>query len=374
MDMTRPIPQYSDSLSDFVQDLRVALFETQGAVAKHFHVSRTTITRYESGSLSAPTAPVGYIAELAKLFFTAQDDEEVQNTLLKEVNKAIKVTYNLGLPFRNWDALVASADAYLRNLRQKKNGKTLDTSTEQQHQELWSNSPDIAGFYGRSTEVDLLCSWILDKNCRVVTILGMGGIGKTMLAKKVATEVTEQFDYIVWRSLSDELPPEELLHDCLDFLTASPRDQRSASFNGLCDQLLAYLSQHRCLLIIDNFETVLIEGEAVGRYRAGFERYSTLLSTLGRTEHKSCLLITSRENPREVRNVAGEDALVQSLQLGSIEVDTAKQILIEKHVLFGTDKNWRTLIHALSGNPFALEMTANVIQTFSAGNIDRAIC
>src|ERR1700680_2438357 len=46
----------------------------------------------------------------------------------------------------------------------------------------WSDAPDVASFYGREWELDLLSQWVVEERCRVVSVLGQGGIGKAALA------------------------------------------------------------------------------------------------------------------------------------------------------------------------------------------------
>ncbi|GAB4459108.1 MAG: hypothetical protein Fur0044_51980 [Anaerolineae bacterium] len=65
----------------------------------------------------------------------------------------------------------------------------------------WGETPDLGSFYGREREQESLERWLVADRCRLVALVGMGGIGKTVLATKVARQVASHFDYVIWRSL-----------------------------------------------------------------------------------------------------------------------------------------------------------------------------
>ncbi|NJL10380.1 MAG: hypothetical protein HC908_10015 [Calothrix sp. SM1_7_51] len=48
------------------------------------------------------------------------------------------------------------------------------------------------------------------------------------------------------------------------------------------------------------------EGDDSGSYQPGYEVYGELLQRVGRAKHQSCLLLTSREKPREIILQEGE--------------------------------------------------------------------
>jgi hypothetical protein len=63
--------------------------------------------------------------------------------------------------------------------------------------------------------------------------------------------------------------------------------------------LLTYLRQERCLLVLDNVESIFATDKSsrAGAMRPSYEGYEQLFQQLGSSDHQSCLLLTSREQP-----------------------------------------------------------------------------
>ena len=53
--------------------------------------------------------------------------------------------------------------------------------------------PDVSIFYGRTDELEKLTQWITIDRCRLIALLGMGGIGKSALAVRLAEQLAPQF-------------------------------------------------------------------------------------------------------------------------------------------------------------------------------------
>ena len=236
----------------------------------------------------------------------------------------------------------------------------------------WGEANNIGDFYGREAELAQLEQWIVEDRCRLVAVLGMGGIGKTSLSLKLAERIQGEFENVIWRSLRYAPPVTELLADMIRFLSNEQETHLPTAVESRISVLIKYLSTSRCLLILDNVETILQSDALTGHYRVGFEGYGELLTRVGlgrvgEVPHQSCLVLTSREKPQEIAVYEGEQLLVRSLQLTGLK-EEAKEILRTKG-LSGSDSDERKLVNRYVGNPLALKIVSTTIQELFEGNI-----
>ena len=136
--------------------------------------------------------------------------------------------------------------------------------------EDWGAAPDVQTFHGRQAELATLEQWIVRNRCRLINIVGFagigktslvrGGIGKTDLSLQFARRVRGEFEYIIWRGLLNAPPLKILLTELIEFVSDN-RDELATTTDGLMTQLLHYLKQRRCLLILDNVESILQIGD-----------------------------------------------------------------------------------------------------------------
>src|SRR5258706_8571106 len=123
--------------------------------------------------------------------------------------------------------------------------------------------------------------------------------------------VAEGFEVVIWRSLADVPTWEALLDSCLQVLAPQALRDISASPERRQDLLLACLRSRRVLLVFDNLESFLEEGEDSGRMRAGDEGFSRVLRRVAESEHQSCLLLTSREKLIDLVPIEGRRSPVR---------------------------------------------------------------
>ncbi|MEM7034155.1 MAG: BTAD domain-containing putative transcriptional regulator, partial [Chloroflexota bacterium] len=242
-------------------------------------------------------------------------------------------------------------------------------STEQSSPGLDGREIPLVGtFFGRAKEQALLQQWLETDRCQLVTILGIGGQGKTTLAAQVTRHVAEQFDLIIWRSLLNAPTLEELLPNILTRLNGEPLKELPAPLDEKLALLRHYLQEKRCLLVLDNMETIL-QSEPVGRYQPGYSDYGQLIQELSRYNHSSCLLLTSRERPEGLKRIERTLPTVQSLMLTGLEA-TAGQEILQTHGLALDTDTAIAMTNRYSGNPLALNLVAETIQDIYFGDVD----
>jgi WD40 repeat protein len=235
----------------------------------------------------------------------------------------------------------------------------------------WGEAPDVSDFCGRAEQLALLEQWVIQDHCRLVAVIGMGGIGKTMLITKLTQQLAEveQFEIIVWRSLRQAPPALELLVELLQAI--APEQLPSPQLNALMRQLLEQLRHRRCLLILDNVEAVLLGGELVGTYLPSHKDYGWLFQQIGTAQHQSSILITSREIPAEVATQAGASAPIRLLRLNSLSTQEGVAILAAKGLSLQTKQSRiQALIEYYQGNPLALKIVATPLQDLYDHNIE----
>ncbi len=232
----------------------------------------------------------------------------------------------------------------------------------------WGEAPDVASFHGRVQELTTLTSWTLSDRCRVVALLGQGGIGKTALAARLAQDLASRFACIFWRSLRNALPFDEWIREAVGVLSDHQQATLPESLDVRLAVLLDLLRSQRCLLVLDNWETVLAPGAPELGYRTGYEGYGTLLRRLGEARHESLLLLTSREQPPELAPLMGAQAAVRALRLGGLG-EAESQALLQDRELSGERATWGVLVARYGGNPLALRLVGATIAEVFEGDI-----
>ena len=229
--------------------------------------------------------------------------------------------------------------------------------------------PALLSFVGRDQELALLQTWSIGEKCQLITILGMGGLGKTSLAAKLIKSISGEFDYIIWKSIRSVPLLGSLIDDLVQFISD---DQDSSE--ALTDthqkilKLVDYLHRSRCLIILDNIDSLFCSNYRAGKFLSGYEAYGDLFKVVAEVDHQSCLLITTREKPKEIAFLEAEAIPVRTLRLEGLQTEPAREILKTKG-LSGKTEDLNQLIHRYKGNVLALKMTSTLIKEVFDGHV-----
>jgi WD40 repeat protein len=241
----------------------------------------------------------------------------------------------------------------------------------------WGEAVDASVFFGRTDELATLEQWIIADGCRMLAVLGIGGIGKTLLAARLSEQLQGEFDCLIWQSLRNAPPVEEVLATWIPILSQQQQTANPTSFDAQIVQLMEYLRCCRTLLVLDNFDAILgssdgstaLPSPPVGQYREGYENYGELLRRVGGERHASCLLLTSREKPKTLTPLEGQTLPVRSLRLTGLGIREAQAMLQATGHLSASEAEWSQLTQLYAGNPLALKVVSSMVQELFDGSI-----
>ncbi len=339
--------------------LRTRIGLTQVGLAALLGISRKAVSKWEAGdsypkpshlkvllafALEQRAFPAGHEAEEVRAFWRAAH----QKVLIDEPWLQEMLSH---MPSH----LTLAADA---SVERKMDAPRVD----------WGDALDGSSFYGRERELEQLSQWVIEEHCRVVSVLGLGGIGKSALTINLMHRVAPHFEVVIWRSLRDAPICEALLDECLQILAPQALHDVSSSLQRRLSLVLESLRRNRVLLVLDNLETLLEEGQSTGHMRSGYEGYAYLLHRMAETKHQSCLLLTSREKPTDLVPLEGNRTLVRTLRLARLDINACEQLLAEKDVV-GSAAEQTRLSEAYAGNPLALKIVAQAIVDLFEGKI-----
>ena len=222
---------------------------------------------------------------------------------------------------------------------------------------------------GREFELAQIASLVEDPKCRLLTLTGAGGIGKTRLALETASQIQDAFEFggvfinLVPLGGRDQIVT--AIADALGIVLYSASD-RSV-------QLINRLRNHKVFIVLDNFEHLLSQVDCVSLAR-------DLLAGAPLVK----LLVTSRE-PLQVQSewvfevrglpVPGINELdsLESSSAVKLFVQRAQQTSLGFELRPEDRQAVRQICQIVDGMPLAIEMAAAWTRTLACAEIAHEI-
>ena len=227
---------------------------------------------------------------------------------------------------------------------------------------------ELTDLVGREDDVRRLVAEARSPNGRLVTITGMGGVGKTRLAVAAGRELVDHFCGAVWFVELADIVDE---HGVLAVLARELRVERRPS-ETLFDEVARRLDAQPCLLILDNFEQLpaaaaqlvarLLRSSPTLRCLVTSRR---LLSVAGEVQHRLAPLAVP-----EVGTAMGELARVPAVDLLLRRVRLLRPVfpLTQADAPAVID-----LVRRLEGIPLAIVLAAGRLQTLAPRELLRSL-
>ncbi len=242
-------------------------------------------------------------------------------------------------------------------------------NTQPQFREDLRDAPEIRTFYDRpSCPLTTLETLITEQDCRLLTITGMNGIGKSAIVRHLIPQIANQFDRIIWRSLRTSPSLETTLKNLIQFISEQTDIDFPININEQLSLLIELLREYRCLIILDDVQPILNSGQIAGNYKPGYENYGTLFKLMGEIPHCSCLILNSWEPPIDILTFTEDNSAVCLLQLTGLG-ESATEILRDKGLL--DKEQWAELINLYCGNPLWLKLVAQTINNLFDGKVSQ---
>ncbi|HRQ40596.1 MAG TPA: BTAD domain-containing putative transcriptional regulator [Chloroflexota bacterium] len=221
-------------------------------------------------------------------------------------------------------------------------------------------------FIGREAELAHLAERLADPTCRLLTIVGPGGIGKTRLALQTAVGHQPVFtDGVVWVSLGALQTPDQVaaaIAEALHYRLSGAGDVES--------ELLHVLATRHLLLVLDNFEHLLSAADFVMRIVGEATAVKLLITSRQALELQEEWRFDLGELPVPDVQVADSWADNSAVQLF---VQSARRVASARPL---TEADYPAIAHIcrlVGGMPLGIELAASWARLLSCAEIAQEI-
>jgi KaiC/GvpD/RAD55 family RecA-like ATPase len=128
---------------------------------------------------------------------------------------------------------------------------------------------------------------MIQNNQNLIAVVGLSGMGKTVLISQCINIIKHDFDYIIWYDLQHFSSFDILMTDLLELLleqelTKIDRKEQIKvnSHNSWQKQVIQYFKKYRCLVVIDSFQLAFEKAQLSGTYQRKYQDFSSFFKLI----------------------------------------------------------------------------------------------
>jgi predicted ATPase/DNA-binding CsgD family transcriptional regulator len=219
----------------------------------------------------------------------------------------------------------------------------------------------LTALIGREQEIDSITELMRNRDVRLVTLTGTGGVGKTRLAVAAAQQLRPDFsDGLCFVALAPLTNPE-----LVTATIAQAAGLRETNDRPLVEDLAAFLGEKLLLLVLDNFEQVTAAAVQISNLLAACPQLKALVTSRerlhvrGEREVPIRPLVLPQRHPRPSLEMLTQYEAVQ------LFVERARQVYPDFAVDNANAPAVAEICHRLDGLPLAIELAAARIAVLS---------
>jgi predicted ATPase/transcriptional regulator with XRE-family HTH domain len=346
--------------------LRSAMGLTQAAVAQALGVSRRSVADWEAGA-KYPKAP--HLKHFVALAVTQQLFQAGQEA--DEIRALWKAARQKELLSETWLSDILSAAPLAGSRADVGRTPVINRAAAAPNRpELPSQATTLVG---RSSELAAIARLLANPACRLLTLHGPGGIGKTRLALAVAASVAATFpDGVAFVSLASIGMPGQIVSAISEAL--------QFSFGGQTDlsaRLLGALRERHMLLVLDNFEHLLEGAELVSAMLAHAPRLTVLVTSRERLNLQAEWLfnVDGLAFPNQQPHAPATQRLAMMTEYSAVElfIQRAGQVQPGLTLDEATLTSIVQICQHVAGMPLAIELAAASTRMVPVAEIERQI-
>ena len=249
--------------------------------------------------------------------------------------------------------------------KKKDKSETPGTPETQVNKYFIDKAPKITYFIGRKTEMEIINNALTNDECKIITIYGIAGIGKTTLAVKLLNELYDESS-LFWYRFHEWDTVRNLLTALSRFLEKFGRTQvrdylesnQNIDMTDVGELLETELKDLNALLFFDDFHKI---NEQI------IDLFTLFREILERITGVRFLVFSRSFVPIYDRRDVLIKQLITELELSGLNEKESKELLEHRNIKM---KNFKEIYKFTDGHPLSLELLDPEVDLHEQSNIN----